>query len=94
MMKRMKNATLPVQVPADADSITDDQTFAGIDPHRLYTTTTGADAIGQKPSFLEARRAKDLPPKFLKLGRSVKYVGRDLIAFLKAGYQGQGGDHE
>ncbi|MGE3335537.1 MAG: hypothetical protein AB7I36_17980 [Rhodospirillaceae bacterium] len=88
-MKRMKNTTLPVRVPADPG---DDQTFAGIDPNRLYTTATGADAIGQKPSFLEARRAKDLPPKFLKLGRSVKYVGRDLISFLKAGYQG--GDHE
>ena len=87
-MKRIKNTTVPIYIPADA---TTDQPFAGIDPDAIYTTRQAAPKIGQSEAFLEARRAKDLPPNFLKLGRSVKYVGRDLIAFLKAGYQGQGG---
>lgn len=91
-MKRVKNATLPVIVPADPGSTANDQTFAGFNRDELYDTRQLAAGTGQAVAFYEARRAKDLPPRAIKLGRSVKYLGADIIAFLKAGYQG--GDHE
>ena len=84
----------PSATQADDRPTPGGQSFAGIDPDGIYSTRQAAPRIGQSEAFLEVRRARGLPPKFLKLGRSVKYVGRDLIALLLAGYESQGGDHD
>ena len=81
---------------AEHSSTADEGSFAGIEQDRLYTTRQAAVLTDMTESFYEARRAKELPPRFLRLGRCVKYLGADLIAFLKGTNQSKstGGDHE
>lgn len=73
--------------PTRYDAIRDLESYAGFSSDQLYTTAELATISGQTVAFWESRRKKELPPSYMKLGRSVKYLGKDIIAFLKAGRQ-------
>lgn len=49
---------------------------------KLYNTPEAAEFIGNQPCTLEAWRVRGTGPKFLKIGRLVKYAEADLIAFI------------
>ncbi|MGE3758476.1 MAG: hypothetical protein AB7H97_12005 [Pseudobdellovibrionaceae bacterium] len=68
------------------------EVYAGFVSYKFYTTAELAAISGQKVPFWEARRAKELAPAIHKFGRSVKYLGKDIIAYLKS--ERRGGDHE
>jgi hypothetical protein len=53
-----------------------------IDPDALYSTGPAAKGLDLEASTLEAWRCRGGGPRFIKVGRLVKYRGRDLIAFL------------
>ena len=46
------------------------------------TTNQAAEALGVKPATLEVWRCQGRGPRFLKLGRVVRYRQSDLEAFL------------
>lgn len=46
------------------------------------TTTSAAEYLGMKSGTLEVWRVQGRGPRFLKLGRSVRYRAEDLDAFL------------
>jgi len=53
-------------------------------PQRLFTTEQAAALCGQSPRTFEAFRLTGRGPRFLKLGRSVRYALEDLEAWLAA----------
>lgn len=56
----------------------------GIDPDKLYSTSEMADITGMSAAAYEAWRLRADPagPPFVRLGRAVRYVGSDVIAWL------------
>lgn len=53
-------------------------------PTTLLTTVEAAAYLKQKPSTMEQHRWQGTGPRFVKLGRSVRYRQSDLDAFLEA----------
>jgi predicted DNA-binding transcriptional regulator AlpA len=51
---------------------------------RLLTTEEAAERIGWVPNTLEKKRVTGAGPKYLKLGRSVRYRESDLENWLSA----------
>jgi len=49
---------------------------------RLVTTPQAAEILGVKPNTLEGWRIRGEGPSFRKIGRLVKYVESDLIAYI------------
>ena len=49
---------------------------------RKLDTLEAAEYIGAKPGTLEVWRVRGTGPRFIKLGRTVRYDVRDLDAFL------------
>ncbi|TAK99425.1 MAG: hypothetical protein EPO08_16505 [Rhodospirillaceae bacterium] len=92
--QRARGIKVSKDVAASEDPSTQTDSFAGFKSDELYNTPQLEDRTGQKVAFWEARRAKELPPKYLKLGRNVKYLGADIIAYLRDSYQGGGGDSD
>jgi hypothetical protein len=52
--------------------------------HKLMTTKEAAMEMGMKPGTLEVWRVYGKGPKYLKLGRLVKYRLADLESFLES----------
>jgi hypothetical protein len=48
------------------------------------TETVAADLLGVSPRTLQAWRVRGGGPRFCKIGRSVRYRRRDLVAFQEA----------
>ncbi|MFN2165265.1 MAG: hypothetical protein ACK2U9_03280 [Anaerolineae bacterium] len=60
------------------------QRYAGIDPTAvLLDEQTAAACVEQRPKTLESWRRKAIGPRFLKLGRGVRYRLSDVLAFLE-----------
>jgi hypothetical protein len=53
-------------------------------PRLLLTEVEAAAAIGFTPRFLQARRLRGEGPKFVSIGRSVRYRPADLAAWIEA----------
>jgi excisionase family DNA binding protein len=51
--------------------------------HKLMTTSQAADYMELKPSTLEVWRVYGKGPRFMKLGKAVRYRMEDLNAFLE-----------
>lgn len=54
-----------------------------IDDKRLYRTKEAASITQESEKTWEARRLKGVGPKYIKLGRSVRYLGRDLREWIE-----------
>lgn len=50
----------------------------------IHDTRSAASYLGLQPSTLEAWRVRGGGPRFLKLGRSVRYRQTDLDAFIES----------
>lgn len=55
-----------------------------IDPDKLYSTKQTADFLHMSDSWLAKGRLKGDGPPYVKLGRAVRYQGRDIIEHLKS----------
>lgn len=53
----------------------------------LLDTTQAATLLGIKPNTLEIWRTQGRSPKFLKIGRNVRYRLSDIEAFLDGSYR-------
>ena len=53
-----------------------------IDPEALLTEDAAARLLSLSPRTLQAWRSKKLGPAFIKLGRSVRYRGAILTAWI------------
>jgi len=51
----------------------------------LFDTEKAAEYVGLKPSTLEKRRVQGLEPRFVRLGRLVKYRRVDLDRWVESG---------
>lgn len=52
---------------------------------KLFTNTETAELLGIRPNTLEQWRLRGgIGPKFLKIGRSIRYSEADVIAWLNA----------
>lgn len=51
---------------------------------KLLNNTETADLLGLKPNTLEIWRTQGKGPKFRKIGRAIRYVEADVIAWLDA----------
>lgn len=60
----------------------EDETVNGINFSRLYRTPEAAEILGNEISTLEHWRCMGKGPKFLRMGRSIKYRGSDLQDFI------------
>jgi hypothetical protein len=52
-----------------------------IEPDKLYPPKTAAELLDMSTSWLAKARLHGDGPHYIKLGRSVKYEGRDLIEY-------------
>ncbi|MDD4194969.1 MAG: helix-turn-helix domain-containing protein [Syntrophorhabdaceae bacterium] len=52
--------------------------------NKMYTTKTAAIKLSLSPATLEAWRCRGGGPKFVKLGKAVRYRLEDLDEFLKS----------
>lgn len=50
---------------------------------KLVTTTEAAEVLGVKTNTLEGWRVRGEGPPYRKIGRLVKYVESDLLAFIE-----------
>jgi hypothetical protein len=55
-----------------------------IDAEKLYSPKITADLLNMSTSWLAKARLRGDGPRYVKLGRSVKYQGLDLIEYLKS----------
>jgi hypothetical protein len=55
-----------------------------IDPDKLYPPKTAAVVLDMSTSWLAKARLRGDGPRYIKLGRSVKYQGLDLIEYRKS----------
>ena len=55
-----------------------------IDPEKLYPPKIGAVLLNMSESWLAKSRMRGDGPRYVKIGRSVKYLDRDLIEYLKS----------
>jgi hypothetical protein len=55
-----------------------------IDPDKLYPPKTTAEILNMSTSWLAKSRLRGDGPRYIKIGRSVKYEGRDLIEYRKS----------
>jgi hypothetical protein len=55
-----------------------------IDPDKLYSTKETAVLLNMSGSWLAKGRLSGDGPRYVKLGRAVKYQGRDIIEYLKS----------
>jgi len=62
----------------------DNDPIPGLDDYKIYNTPTAAAFTGESPKTWEARRLKGTGPHYVKLGRSVRYLGKDIRAWIKA----------
>jgi len=53
-------------------------------PRLLLTEGEAAAAIGFTPRFLQNRRLRGIGPRYVSVGRSVRYRTEDLIAWVEA----------
>lgn len=56
----------------------------GFEPGAYYTTREAAEITGHSTKAFEAWRLRGEGPRFVKLGRSVRYRGEDLLAWIAA----------
>lgn len=57
----------------------------GIDPRKNYTQDEAAkDVLGCQPCTLEAQRSRGVGPRFVKIGRLVRYPGQYLIEYMES----------
>ena len=64
--------------------------YAGIDPDKLYPRNDTAKLLDNKPQTLAVwylTKRENLP--VTKIGRHCKYLGRDIIAYLKSKRSGE-----
>ena len=60
--------------------------FPAISPSdRLLTEVQAASILGWSKKTLQQRRWRGVPPPFVKIGGSIRYLERDLLAFIEAG---------
>ena len=52
---------------------------------RLLTEQEAARLLGWSQRTLQQRRCRGLPPTYCKIGGSVRYLERDILAFIEAG---------
>ncbi len=57
-------------------------------PGRLLTETEAAERLRWRPATLRRRRWAGLPPRFVRIGGSVRYDERVIDAFIAAGLSG------
>ena len=57
-------------------------TFAGHPLDRLVNDVKAAEALGLSASWMRQQRIKGLGPKFVKLGRTVRYRVSDLAEYV------------
>jgi hypothetical protein len=55
-----------------------------IDPDKLYPPKAAAEILNMSTSWLAKARLRGDGPRYVKLGRSVKYEGRDLTEYRKS----------
>lgn len=55
-----------------------------IDPDKLYPPKITAEILNMSTSWLAKARLRGDGPRYVKLGRSVKYQGLDLIEYRKS----------
>lgn len=58
---------------------------------KLVNEFVAADMLGLSPSWLRQHRVKGTGPRFIKLGRAVRYRIGDLTAYIEA--RSVGADH-
>jgi predicted DNA-binding transcriptional regulator AlpA len=61
-----------------------DQPDRGSGGENVFDTEGAAQYLGLSPATLSTRRTRGGGPVFVKLGRSVRYLRRDLDAYLDA----------
>jgi hypothetical protein len=59
-------------------------TQPAIDPNELLTEYEAARALRISVRTLQAWRTKGIGPKYVKLGRMIRYRGHDLIDYLNS----------
>ncbi len=55
-----------------------------IDPEKLYPPKVAGEILNMSTSWLAKARLRGDGPRYVKIGRSVKYQGLDLIEYLKS----------
>jgi hypothetical protein len=55
-----------------------------IDPEKLYPPKIAAEILNMSTSWLAKARLRGDGPRYVKMGRSVKYQGLDLLEYLKS----------
>ena len=55
------------------------------DDNKLYTQDEAAPVFGKSKAWFERARWAGTGPKFIKIGRNVRYAGRALNEYLSAG---------
>jgi hypothetical protein len=55
-----------------------------IDPEKLYPPKNTGEILNMSTSWLAKARLRGDGPRYIKIGRSVKYQGLDLIEYLKS----------
>jgi hypothetical protein len=78
----MSTPSLPVV--SAAKSTTAIAQIKAVDPDKLYPPKAAAEILNMSTSWLAKARLRGDGPRYVKLGRSVKYEGRDLIEFRKS----------
>ena len=58
--------------------------YKTIDPEKLYPPKIAAQILDMSVSWLAKARLRGDGPRYVKIGRSVKYQGADLIEYLKS----------
>ena len=52
---------------------------------RLLTEQQAANLLGWSKKTLQQRRWRGVPPTYCKIGGSIRYLERDILAFIGAG---------
>lgn len=75
--ERAKTVLTPKEAVVGIDTKT-------IDPDKLYPPKSTAEALDMSTSWLAKARLRGDGPRYIKIGRSVKYEGRDIIEYRKS----------
>ena len=74
--------------PSVTHSQTDRRDVLGLARHKLLTESQVAEILRQKPDTLRKQRKTGRGPKFIRLGRDIRYSVPDLEEFLNARVEG------
>lgn len=53
-----------------------------IDPGKLYDQHHVAEYLGKTKTWMERARSRGIGPVYLRLGRSIRYRGSDILTWL------------